>query len=60
LKNYFGIDDGILLEHIDAGFNKITKVGPANVPKNIKSVFLNDNNIVEVAPYTFFEKLFWN
>lgn len=57
LGNYFGIVDGILLEHIDAGFNKIGKVGPANVPKNIKSVFLNDNNIVEVAPYTFFEKV---
>ena len=56
LENYFGIDDGTTVQHIDAGFNRITNIGPLNVPKSVEILLLNDNDIIEVAPYTFFEK----
>jgi len=56
LENYFGIDDGTTVQHIDAGFNCISNIGPLNVPKSVEILLLNDNDITEVAPYTFFEK----
>ena len=56
LENYFGIDDGTTIHHIDAGFNLISQIGPMNVPRSVEIILLNDNEITEVAPYTFFEK----
>ena len=56
LENYFGIDDGTTLQHIDAGFNRIKSLGPLNVPKSVEILFLNDNDITKVADYTFSEK----
>ena len=56
LENYFGIDDGTTLQHIDAGFNRIKTLGPLNVPKSVEILFLNDNDITKVADYTFSEK----
>jgi len=56
LENYFGIDDGTTIHHIDAGFNLISQIGPMNVPRSVEILLLNDNEISELAAYTFFEK----
>ena len=56
LGNYFGIEDAIQLHHVDVGFNKIVKLGPTNVPTGVEEFLINDNDVDEVAPYTFFEK----
>ena len=56
LENYFGIDDGTTLQHIDAGYNKIGSLGPLNVPKSVEILLLNDNDITSLAAYTFSEK----
>ena len=56
LDNYFGIEDGTTLQHIDASYNRITNIGPLNVPKSIEILILNDNDIVNVASFTFSEK----
>ena len=31
-------------------------VSPGNIPNSVEMVYLNDNNIVEIMPYTFFQK----
>ena len=56
LENYFGIDDGITLQNIDVGYNRITSIGPLNVPKSVEVLLLNDNDITNVAAYTFTDK----
>ena len=56
LENYFGIDDGTTLKHIDAGFNLISSIGPLNVPKSVEILLLNDNDISSITAYTFSEK----
>lgn len=56
LENYFGIDDGTTLQHIDAGFNQISNIGPLNVPKTVEILLLNDNEITQLASFTFSEK----
>ena len=33
LENYFSIDDGTTVQHIDAGFDCISNIGPLNEPK---------------------------
>ena len=56
LENYFGIDDGTTLQHIDSGFNQISNIGPLNVPKTVEILLLNDNEITQLASFTFSEK----
>lgn len=57
LDNYFGKEgDGLSLAHIDASFNRITELGPQNIPGSVKKLVLNDNQIKTLVPYTFFKK----
>ena len=56
LENYFGLESSLQIKHLDVGFNKLRILSPANVPSSVETVLFNDNHIVEIAPYTFFEK----
>lgn len=57
LGNYFSLEDNFpSLTHIDASFNRLTELGPQNVPNNVETLVLNDNQIQTLVPYTFFKK----
>ncbi|ODM99856.1 Protein toll [Orchesella cincta] len=55
LGNYYGIND-LHLQTLDASFNRLTKIGPNNIPDSIEMLFLNDNLISTIEPDTFFNK----
>jgi len=56
LGNYFDLSGDLALSYLNAGFNKLTNLAPANVPDNVETLLVNDNAIADVAPYTFFRK----
>lgn len=57
LGNYFSLEDNFpSLSHIDASFNRLNELGPQNVPNNVETLVLNDNQIQTLVPYTFFKK----
>ena len=57
LGNYFSLEAEFpRLTHIDASFNRITELGPQNLPNNVETLQLNDNQIQTLVPYTFFKK----
>lgn len=56
LENYFSLESQSQLKHIDASFNQIKELGPQNVPNNVETLLLNDNEIATLVPYTFFKK----
>ena len=56
LGNYFDLSGDLALSYLNAGFNQLGRLTPVNVPDNVETLLLNDNSIVEVAPYTFFRK----
>ena len=56
LGNYFDLSSDLSLSYLNAGFNKLTSLGPTNVPDSVETLLLNDNSITEVKPYTFFRK----
>ncbi|CAB4068805.1 unnamed protein product [Lepeophtheirus salmonis] len=56
LDNRFSVEDLNLLGHLDASFNQIQEIGPQNIPNNIITLLLNDNQISQMGPYTFYKK----
>jgi Leucine-rich repeat (LRR) protein len=57
LGNYFSLEaEFTRLTHIDASFNRLTELGPQNVPNYVEILLLNDNQIATLVPYTFFKK----
>ncbi|CAG0886331.1 unnamed protein product [Darwinula stevensoni] len=56
LGNYFELESHLELETLDAGFNKITEINRKSLPDSLKLLFLNDNLVTKVEPYTFLEK----
>ena len=57
LGNYFSMEAEFpKLAHIDASFNRLTELGPQNVPNSVELLLLNDNQITTLVPYTFFKK----
>jgi Leucine-rich repeat (LRR) protein len=56
LGNYFQTND-LRLQTLDASFNRITKIGPSNIPDSLEMLYLNDNLISTVEPHTFYKKV---
>ena len=56
LGNYFDLDGDLALTYLDAGFNQLSSLSPQHLPDLLETVLLNDNEIRQVQPYTFFKK----
>merc|ERR1719245_632784 len=56
LSNYFDLNTELALTEMDVSFNKITQLGPHNIPDSIETLMVNDNAISQIVPYTFFKK----
>ena len=56
LGNYFDLNTELALAEMDVSFNKITQLGPHNIPDSIETLLVNDNKISQIVPYTFFKK----
>ena len=56
LGNYFSLEaEFSRLAHIDASFNRLAELGPQNVPNQVETLLLNDNQIATLGKYTPFE-----
>ena len=56
LGNSLGRHD-LKLEILDVSFNKLKHISSVNIPDSVQMVFMNDNQISTVEPFTFFKKL---
>ena len=56
LGNYFDLDGDLALNYLDAGFNQLSTLSPQHLPDQLETILLNDNEISQVLPYTFFKK----
>lgn len=56
LGNYFDLEDKLLLQIMDASSNRITEIGASSLPDGIQLLFINDNRITRVQPFTFLKK----
>ena len=56
LSNSLGRHD-LSLEILDVSFNRLKHISSVNIPDSVKMVFLNDNKINMVEPFTFFKKV---
>ena len=59
LGNFFSLEAEFpRLAHIDASFNRLSELGPQNVPNEVETLLLNDNQIVTLGKIyiIFFEK----
>ena len=56
LGNYFDLNSELSLSEMDVSFNKIQQLGPHNIPDSIETLLVNDNQIAQIVPYTFFKK----
>lgn len=56
LGNHFKIESQLQLKVLDASFNRIVVISAISIPDSIEIIFLNNNNITNVQPYTFFKK----
>lgn len=56
LGNYFDLTGEIALGVLDAGFNRLTQLGPNSIPNSIETLLVNDNQLEQIVPYTFFKK----
>lgn len=56
LGNYFEIESTLQLTTFDASSNKLTEVMGSAIPNSVQMLYLNNNQIQKVQPYTFFKK----
>ncbi|KAB7499011.1 Toll-like receptor Tollo, partial [Armadillidium nasatum] len=56
LGNHFEIESQLHLKVLDASYNKLRVISASSVPDSIEIIFLNNNLISTVQPYTFFKK----
>lgn len=56
LGNYFAFESQLQLQTMDASLNKIQEISASSIPDGIQLLFLNDNRITTVQPYTFLKK----
>ncbi|KAA0200560.1 hypothetical protein HAZT_HAZT004562 [Hyalella azteca] len=56
LSNSLGRHD-LSLEILDVSFNKLKHISSVNIPDSVHMVFMNDNKITTVEPFTFFKKV---
>lgn len=57
LENYYKLQDEIKIKTLDASHNRLTEIGPFNVPNSIELMFINNNNIQKIYPNTFIDKV---
>ncbi|XP_076373422.1 toll-like receptor Tollo [Tachypleus tridentatus] len=56
LGNYFDLETVLKLRTLDASNNKITELAPSSLPNGIEIVFLSDNKIHTIRPFSFLGK----
>ncbi|KAH8371819.1 hypothetical protein KR093_008984 [Drosophila rubida] len=56
LGNYFEYDSELSLSTFDASHNLLTEVTASAIPNSVEVLYLNDNQIAKIQPYTFFKK----
>ncbi|XP_017065754.1 toll-like receptor Tollo [Drosophila eugracilis] len=56
LGNYFEIESELSLSTFDASYNLLTEITASSIPNSVEVLYLNDNLISKIQPYTFFKK----
>ncbi|XP_054721560.1 toll-like receptor Tollo [Uloborus diversus] len=56
LGNYFEMEAVLKLRTLDASLNHITEIDASSLPNGIEIVFLNDNHLKTIHPFTFMGK----
>ncbi|KAH8242449.1 hypothetical protein KR032_006746 [Drosophila birchii] len=56
LGNYFEIESELSLSTFDASYNMLTEITASSIPNSVEVLYLNDNQISKIQPYTFFKK----
>ncbi|EDV97732.1 GH14531 [Drosophila grimshawi] len=56
LGNYFEIENELSLSTFDASYNLLTEITASSIPNSVEVLYLNDNLIAKIQPYTFFKK----
>ncbi|XP_058980029.1 toll-like receptor Tollo [Musca domestica] len=56
LGNYFEIENELSLTTFDASSNLLSEITAGSIPNSIEVLYLNDNLIGKIQPYTFFKK----
>jgi len=57
LGNYYKLQEEIRIKTLDASHNRITEVGPMNVPNSVELLFINNNHITKIHANTFIDKV---
>lgn len=57
LQNYYKLQEEIRIKTLDASHNRLTDVGPMNVPNSIELLFINNNHITAIHANTFIDKV---
>ncbi|XP_058065695.1 toll-like receptor 7 [Anopheles bellator] len=57
LGNYYKLQEEIKVKTLDASHNRLTDLGPMNVPNSVELLFVNDNHIGTIHANTFIDKL---
>ncbi|XP_023239365.1 toll-like receptor Tollo [Centruroides sculpturatus] len=56
LGNYFELESVLKLRTLDSSYNKIADIDASSLPNGIEIVFLNNNRIRNIQPFTFMGK----
>lgn len=56
LGNFFELEQNLKLRTLDASFNKLTELDSSSLPNGIEIVFLRNNNLKRIQPFTFLGK----
>ncbi|XP_030375155.1 toll-like receptor Tollo [Scaptodrosophila lebanonensis] len=56
LGHYFEIENQLRLSTFDASYNYLTELTASSIPNSVEVLYLNDNQINKIQPYTFFKK----
>ncbi|XP_054718797.1 toll-like receptor Tollo [Uloborus diversus] len=56
LGNYYDLESVLKLRTLDASYNKITEIEASSFPNSIEIIFLNNNFIKNIQPFTFLGK----
>ncbi|ETN58356.1 toll [Anopheles darlingi] len=57
LGNYYKLQEEIKVKTLDASHNRLTDLGPMNVPNSVELLFVNDNHIGTIHANTFIDKM---
>ncbi|EAT46215.1 AAEL002583-PA [Aedes aegypti] len=57
LGNYYKLQEEIKVKTLDASHNRLTDIGPMNVPNSVELLFVNDNHISTIHANTFIDKI---